>query len=686
MSSLSDMAGFKGHREHEKTLRELLTDSLSHIERLDMHGWLATMQQLGDRLASNKFKVLVLGEFKRGKSTFINALLGEHVLPSFAWPCTAVINEVKWGEEKRAILHFRDPLPDPLPMDLPALARHHLQLHAGGPIPSMEIPIENLEEFVVIQDPAKDHRASVAETPYDKVELYWPLGLCQDGVEIIDSPGLNEHGIRTKVTMEYLNQVDAVIFVFSCGALASASEMNVIEWDLREAGHQELFLVCNRFDQVQVPEQEGLKKYASTKLSPLTDFGTEGVFFLSALDALEGKLAQSPAQVDRSGINHLEQKLMAFLIHDRGRIKLLQLARDLRRGLVNAADETIPNQRGMLNQSLEEFERRVTEVKPQLEEAEQKKRDILQCVERHRVRLRDTVRREVQIHQRELAAEIPNWMENFQAEHEFELSDVMAPWKINQKLSALKAEIQNMLEQRVKEENHRWQTESLESLINAGIQELSTEIEQPVGEFFTGLDQIREELSGVKSSEIESIGNVSNAERIFATSLGGLLVLNPAEGAVGGYQGMLRGLMPSLAVIVGLAAFHVAFPLILAAITSMSLLRSKGSLMKTSKMIKNEIAKQIATAVKDAAAERADQIAELTYQETVKVADAVTGELEREIGNIHDQVEAVLDAKREGEEIALAKSTELDQIEKSIKQLEEQLTELIFNLAGSHKS
>jgi len=47
-------------------------------------------------------------------------------------------------------------------------------------------------------------------------------------VEIIDSPGLNEHGTRTKITMDYLCSVDAVVFVMSCHALASQSEIQVL--------------------------------------------------------------------------------------------------------------------------------------------------------------------------------------------------------------------------------------------------------------------------------------------------------------------------------------------------------------------------------------------------------------------------------------------------------------------------
>lgn len=61
-----------------------------------------------DRLEKDNFKVLVIGEFKCGKSTFINALMGKKILPSYSTPCTAVINEVVYGRDEQATLYFKD--------------------------------------------------------------------------------------------------------------------------------------------------------------------------------------------------------------------------------------------------------------------------------------------------------------------------------------------------------------------------------------------------------------------------------------------------------------------------------------------------------------------------------------------------------------------------------------------------
>src|SRR5579875_3819542 len=83
--------------EKRKALVALLERLQSVLHMLNMTAWQQKMQQLEQRATSDNFKVLVIGEFKRGKSTFINALLGQEVLPAYATPTTAIINEVKWG-------------------------------------------------------------------------------------------------------------------------------------------------------------------------------------------------------------------------------------------------------------------------------------------------------------------------------------------------------------------------------------------------------------------------------------------------------------------------------------------------------------------------------------------------------------------------------------------------------------
>lgn len=59
-------------------------------------------------LRQGVFRLLVLGEMKRGKSTFLNALIGENLLPSDVNPCTAVLTVLRYGPEKKVTIHFND--------------------------------------------------------------------------------------------------------------------------------------------------------------------------------------------------------------------------------------------------------------------------------------------------------------------------------------------------------------------------------------------------------------------------------------------------------------------------------------------------------------------------------------------------------------------------------------------------
>ncbi len=64
--------------------------------------------ELRRRLREDRFRILVVGEAKRGKSTFINALIGLPVLPMGVTPLTAVATTVTFGRPERVAVRFRD--------------------------------------------------------------------------------------------------------------------------------------------------------------------------------------------------------------------------------------------------------------------------------------------------------------------------------------------------------------------------------------------------------------------------------------------------------------------------------------------------------------------------------------------------------------------------------------------------
>ena len=189
-------------KKKQEELSDMLKESSEIIASLKMEHYKENLEKLGDKVHNETFKIMVVGTFKNGKSTFINSFLGEEILPAYAVPCTAVINEVKYGKEKRAILHFRSPLPEQMQKGIPAKTLAHMKKYDMKDIPPLEIPYNEIEDYAVIPM-GKDPAEILLESPYEKIELFWPLPLLENGVEIIDSPGLNEAGTRTRVTVEY---------------------------------------------------------------------------------------------------------------------------------------------------------------------------------------------------------------------------------------------------------------------------------------------------------------------------------------------------------------------------------------------------------------------------------------------------------------------------------------------------
>jgi len=93
-----------------RELQEALEQQLSHLAQLpELKG--PNLQRLIDKLRTNRFNLVVLGAFKRGKSTLINALLGEAVLPTAIVPLTSVVTILGYGEQLDIQVHFQSGQP-----------------------------------------------------------------------------------------------------------------------------------------------------------------------------------------------------------------------------------------------------------------------------------------------------------------------------------------------------------------------------------------------------------------------------------------------------------------------------------------------------------------------------------------------------------------------------------------------
>jgi GTPase SAR1 family protein len=623
------------------------------------------------KLDADRFRILVLGEMKRGKSTLINALLGQEVLPAAAIPCTAVIQEIKWGEQPRALLHFRHPAPALPLVRLPSDVKAHLSRAGDGPAPPLEVPVTRLADYVAIPDSeAADTSGRTAELPYAKVEIFWPLALCRNGIEIIDSPGLNENALRARIAREYIAEVDAVLFVLTCSALAGATEMRVIDHDLRDAGHEYLFFVCNRFDEVPPRERGRLEAFGEKKLVDHTALGKEGVCFVSGQQALDGRLRGDQALVAESGVPVLEEALLRFLSRDRGKVKLLQPTLKLLHALDEMHNRILPAQCEMLVTDLAALESKVEAVRPQLDELEHSRDQIVAEVERHRERLHGDVRSEAEVFLRGVARSVAGWVEELEIENGVKILSL----QYREQIEALAAEICAKTSVRLETEIIAWKDRILLPLVDARMGAMVHDTDLRVGTFCAQIDRIRSAVSQVELPPRE-VQEPSKSERVLA-AIGGFLVAGIHSGAYGarfGFKGLGSVVLTHLAILGVLNLLGFSIPVIGTILFSAGLginwIRA-GALTREAKQ---EIARRLEAQLQEDAATLAQGISQGIDEQTAELAHSASEGLDREIRSLREQLEAILADKKAGEAKVQEKKKLLVEAELELRAIDSEL-------------
>lgn len=176
------------YREIENSLLDILITIKDRLEVLDVKTDI--IEQTEEAISfvnSKRYQVAVVGAFKTGKSSLINALLGApKLLPEDIIPATATINRIVFGKNKNATAYFYD----------------------GN---NEEISINELAKYVAKTTSDGAFQASLIK----EVVLSIPTVLCQNHVEVIDTPGLNDDEKMTSITLQGIENVDAVILTIS---------------------------------------------------------------------------------------------------------------------------------------------------------------------------------------------------------------------------------------------------------------------------------------------------------------------------------------------------------------------------------------------------------------------------------------------------------------------------------------
>lgn len=661
----------KEYKKNQQELAEILKEASAVTSGLNMSRE-KELAELSEKTQNDTFKIMVTGTFKNGKSTFINALIGEEILPAYALPCTAVINEVKYGTEKKAVLYFRNPLPAPLPNQLAPKAVCHMNQYKGRRIPPMEISYDEIEDYVVIPMGA-DEREMKLQSPYERVELFYPLKLLKNGVEIIDSPGLNEDEMRTMVTMDYLGKVDAVLYVLNATAICAGNEMKFVQNDLKGNQLDSVFFVVNRFDQINAREQPQIRQYAQIKLREV--YPQPELFCISALNALDGRLEKDEVLLETSGILPLEKRLTEFLTKEKGKAKLVLPAKCVRQILCREAlDVVIPRERTLLETSLDEVKARYNSIKPRAELAAREKTQKQEDMEIKIERAGRMFERLAKSHMNDIINSIPAWIEEFSPTTS--LGAVPTRKRTEQVVEEMSAYIQEQLA----DVENDWKQQVLKPEIEEEARSIFDAAEKDFTKIYDNIDSMNAELTGKKYNA----NPVPFWQRVVGVA-GGLVVGDVGLAVSGGINGIGKELAKTAALEIGgellLLLLGLFNPVSLGALIVGVFIHNihKGSSNAMEKL-KAQVSEQAVKSMSEKAEQQAKDLADGIMNKLNEVKDQVIDSVSKELSDLDHQMEMIIKEKEKGEENVKMRKEFLNESERKINQLNARLDKLIFSL------
>lgn len=310
------------------TLRSLAEMALTRSDQVSHD----TLGEAGRRLSEGRITLAVLGEFKRGKSTLINSLLGAPVMPVGVIPMTSVPLRVEHGETPGAAV----------------------ELEAGG---ELSISLDQLSEYATETGNPGNRKGVVG------VAVRHPAAILRQGVILVDSPGIGSiHAHNTKAAYEHLRHADAAIFVLSIDSPASQAELDFLAAAQEQVSR--ILFVLNKADLLS-PEE----------LEQVTGF-VRGVL-REASGRKEVRLFPISARAKDSGYVTFVVALEHFLVEERGQF-LLERGNAVALAAIRAERRAIALQRAALLLSSKEAEsrtallaERLTDVRRQRLEAEE---------------------------------------------------------------------------------------------------------------------------------------------------------------------------------------------------------------------------------------------------------------------------------------------------------------------------
>ena len=590
-------ASFSGFLNYKQTVTDIITDLKKlreYSQKLDLDGNISSIDEVLDRLSKDEFSVAIVGEFKRGKSTVINALLGKNILPVDVLPTTATLNKITYNVAPFVNIEYKDGRQE-------------------------QIEIDQLNNYVTKLTKESEE---IAKTVKEAV-VYYPINYCKNGVTIIDTPGLNDDAAMTEVTMSVLPQIDAALMVIMAQAPFSESERDFLENKIITSDLGRVLFIVTGIDLLDEEDVERvlenirgrIQEYVLNKAE--ATFGTDSkeyetyrqklgkiqLFGLSAKQALKAKTKGDPALLEKSRFPEFEDALEKFLSEDRGAVTLNAPVSRIKTSSLEIV-KAIQLRQSALEMASEEFESKYNEALKEIDR-----------IRENRTQEFATINANAQKAFSDLSPMLKNYWPSVEkaalnAIDNYPLTpDDLKKDRVQATSEAMLASVKNAISK-----TGQTMSERIQAFINSSLEEEAERLSDFENSFFTSTQKIQDIfVSSVSSSSSSTVDDLigTAANSIIGFGVGGIYVGYKEAGWKGallggatGVAGMMAGnfalglLLPALAIPITWPVAIISF----VAVGALSLFTSKFALSKAfskekiehfKENFKSEVAKQI---------------------------------------------------------------------------------------------
>lgn len=293
-----------------------------------------------ETVKNDKFKIIVAGEAKSGKSTFINAYLGIDLLPVDVKQCTSVLLEIKYSKKFKLVATYADGRIEVV--NEPEAVKTFLKKHASLDDDYRDIPVPTINEEILVkagrkannktkkikifeediknliasesvqaaniyhlslkkyESKIRQYISSYIDNWFNivtKIEIFYPLSDSLKGVEIIDSPGVCARGGVSEVTTEYIKDANAIIFLkpITGQAIESAQFSQFMNNTIVGRNKEALFLIFTRVAQMNENDLMRLQEEAYRQFKQLNK---ENILFVDSKAEMSAKVFASLESIE----------------------------------------------------------------------------------------------------------------------------------------------------------------------------------------------------------------------------------------------------------------------------------------------------------------------------------------------------------------------------------------------------